>query len=56
VKTIDLETGLDFDIRMTDTAIYPYYERLTLSRTETYRVFSSNRPRARVRLRPPRRA
>ena len=56
MNTLDLETGMVFDIRMTRTAIYPYDKRLTLSRTETYRVFSSNRLRARVRLGPPRRA
>jgi hypothetical protein len=41
MNTIDLETGMVFDVWMTDTAIYPYYERLNLSGAATYRAFSS---------------
>jgi Family of unknown function (DUF6081) len=41
MNTIDLETGMVFDVWMTNEAIYPYYERLNLSGTAAYRVFSS---------------
>jgi hypothetical protein len=41
MNTIDYETGMVFDIWMTNKAIYPYYERLNLTGTATYGVFSS---------------
>jgi hypothetical protein len=41
MNTIDVETGMVFDVWMTNDAIYPYYERLNLTRTATYGVFSS---------------
>jgi hypothetical protein len=41
MNTIDLETGMVFDVWMTNHAIYPYYERLNLTGSATYRVFSS---------------
>jgi hypothetical protein len=41
MNTIDFETGMVFDIWMTNNAIYPYYERLNLTGTATYGVFSS---------------
>jgi hypothetical protein len=41
MNTIDLETGMVFDVWMTNNAIYPYYERLNLTGTATYAVFSS---------------
>ena len=41
MNTIDYETGMVFDIWMTNNAIYPYYERLSLTGTATYRAFSS---------------
>jgi hypothetical protein len=41
MNTIDYETGMVFDVWMTNNAIYPYYERLNLSGTATYDAFSS---------------
>jgi hypothetical protein len=41
MNTIDVETGMVFDVWMTNKAIYPYYERLNLTGTATYAVFSS---------------
>jgi hypothetical protein len=41
MNTIDWETGMVFDVWMTNNAIYPYYERLNLSGTATYDAFSS---------------
>src|SRR5258708_4375314 len=41
MNTIDFETGMVFDVWMTNNAIYPYYERLNLTGTATYAVFSS---------------
>jgi hypothetical protein len=41
MNVIDYETGMVFDIWMTNGAIYPYYERLNLTGTATYKVFSS---------------
>ena len=41
LNTIDIETGMVFDVWMTNEAIYPYYERLNLSGKATYGVFSS---------------
>jgi hypothetical protein len=41
MNTIDFETGMVFDVWMTNNAIYPYYERLNLSGTATYDAFSS---------------
>ena len=31
MNTIDSETGMVFDVWMTNTGIYPYYERLNLT-------------------------
>ena len=36
MNTIDFETGMVFDVWMTNNAIYPYYERLNLTGTATY--------------------
>jgi Family of unknown function (DUF6081) len=44
MNTIDFETGMVFDVWMTNNAIYPYYERLNLTGTATYAVFSSMFP------------
>jgi hypothetical protein len=41
MNTLDFETGMVFDVWMTNNAIYPYYERLNLSGTATYDAFSS---------------
>jgi hypothetical protein len=41
MNTLDFETGMVFDVWMTNNAVYPYYERLNLSGTATYRAFSS---------------
>jgi len=41
MNTIDVETGMVFDVWMTNNAIYPYYERLNLTGTAAYAVFSS---------------
>jgi hypothetical protein len=41
MNTIDIETGMVFDVWMTNNAIYPYYERLNLTGMATYAVFSS---------------
>jgi hypothetical protein len=41
MNTIDYETGMVFDVWMTNNAIYPYYERLNLSGLATYEAFSS---------------
>jgi hypothetical protein len=41
MNTIDYETGMVFDVWMTNHAIYPYYERLNLSGAATYATFSS---------------
>jgi hypothetical protein len=41
MNTIDYETGMVFDVWMTNNAIYPYYERLNLTGTATYDAFSS---------------
>jgi hypothetical protein len=41
MNTIDAETGMVFDVWMTNGAIYPYYERLNLSGGATYGAFSS---------------
>ena len=41
LNTLDLETGMVFDIWMTNNAIYPYYERLNLTGTAAYSTFSS---------------
>jgi hypothetical protein len=41
MNTIDFETGMVFDVWMTNNAIYPYYERLNLSGSATYDAFSS---------------
>ena len=37
----DPESGMVFDVWMTNGAIYPYYERLNLTGTATYNAFSS---------------
>jgi hypothetical protein len=47
MNTIDAETGMVFDVWMTNEGIYPYYERLNLTGTATYGVFSSIFPRSR---------
>jgi hypothetical protein len=44
MNTIDFETGMVFDVWMTNDAIYPYYERLNLTGTAAYAVFSSMFP------------
>jgi hypothetical protein len=41
MNTIDVETGMVFDVWMTNDAIFPYYERLNLTGSATYGVFSS---------------
>ena len=41
MNTLDFETGMVFDVWMTNNAIYPYYERLKLSDTATYAALSS---------------
>jgi hypothetical protein len=41
MNTIDTETGMVFDVWMTNRAIYPYYERLNLTGTATFHAFSS---------------
>ena len=41
MNTTDFETGMVFDVWMTNNAIYPYYERLNLSGTAAYAAFSS---------------
>jgi hypothetical protein len=41
MNTIDAETGMVFDVWMTNHAIYPYYERLNLTGSATYGAFSS---------------
>jgi len=41
MNTLDFETGMVFDVWMTNNAIYPYYERLNLSGTAAYGAFSS---------------
>src|SRR5438874_3729212 len=41
MNTLDYETGMVFDVWMTNNAIYPYYERLNLTGTATYDAFSS---------------
>ena len=41
MNTLDLETGMVFDVWMTNNAIYPYYERLNLTGPAPYNVFSS---------------
>ena len=41
MNTTDFETGMVFDVWMTNNAIYPYYERLNLSGRATYGAFSS---------------
>ncbi len=41
LNTLDFETGMVFDVWMTNSAIYPYYERLNLTGTAAYRTFSS---------------
>ena len=41
MNTLDLGPRMVFDVWMTNKAIYPYYERLKLSDTATYAVFSS---------------
>jgi Family of unknown function (DUF6081) len=41
MNVIDPETGMVFDVWMTNDAIYPYYERLNLTGTATYGAFSS---------------
>jgi hypothetical protein len=41
VNVIDYQTGLVFDIWMTNGAIHPYYERLNLTGPAPYNVFSS---------------
>jgi len=41
MNTTDFETGMVFDLWMTNNAIYPYYERLNLSGRATYGAFSS---------------
>jgi hypothetical protein len=41
MNVIDIETGMVFDMWMTNEAIYPYYERLNMSGTSTYAAFSS---------------
>jgi Family of unknown function (DUF6081) len=41
MNTIDYETGMVFDVWMTNNAVYPYYERLNLTGTANYAVFSS---------------
>jgi hypothetical protein len=40
MNTIDWETGMVFDVWMSNTAIYPYYERLNLA-AGSYQTFSS---------------
>ena len=49
LNTLDLETGMVFDVWMTNNAIYPYYERLDLTGTAAYDVFSSVFPPVRRR-------
>jgi hypothetical protein len=44
MNTIDVETGMVFDVWMTNNAVYPYYERLNLTGTAAYAVFSSGVP------------
>jgi hypothetical protein len=41
MNTIDVETGMVFDVWMTNDAIYPYYERLNLTGMATFGAFSS---------------
>jgi hypothetical protein len=41
LNTVDLETGMVFDVWMTNSAIYPYYERLNLTGAAAHRTFSS---------------
>jgi hypothetical protein len=41
MNTIDFESGMVFDVWMTNKGIYPDYERLNLTGTATYAVFSS---------------
>ncbi|MDP9256639.1 MAG: DUF6081 family protein [Actinomycetota bacterium] len=41
MNTLDYETGMVFDVWMTNNAIYPYYERLNLTGSATYDAFSS---------------
>jgi hypothetical protein len=41
LNTLDPETGMVFDIWMTNNAVYPYYERLNLTGTAAYSTFSS---------------
>jgi hypothetical protein len=41
LNTLDPETGMVFDVWMTNHAIYPYYERLNLTGTAAYSTFSS---------------
>jgi hypothetical protein len=41
INTIDYETGMVFDVWMTNHAIFSYYERLNLSGAATYATFSS---------------
>jgi hypothetical protein len=43
MNTLDFETGMVFDVWMTNNAIYPYYERLKLSDTATYAPLSHPR-------------
>src|SRR6185437_7243752 len=40
MNSIDLETGMVFDVWMTNTRIYPFYERLNLTGA-SYQAFSS---------------
>ena len=41
MNMLDFETGMVFDVWVTNNAIYPYYERLLLSDDAGYRGFSS---------------
>jgi len=41
VNVIDYQTGMVFDIWMTNGPIHPYYERLNLTGPAPYNVFSS---------------
>src|SRR5262249_30308674 len=41
MNTIDYEPSMVFDVWMTNTAIYPYYERLNLPGVPPYDAFSS---------------
>jgi hypothetical protein len=41
MNVIDYETGMVFDVWMTNGAIFPYYERLNLGGSTTFQAFSS---------------